>query len=147
MLFGIASILPMLAGFFWCLNSKNQAAADIRLILNTLLRPVMGSWSHRRWLCIALLAGVSEELLFRGAIQGGLESSLGTTFAWILASLLFGLAHPLSSTYFLLTTLMGAYLGGLYLVTGNLLVPMVAHAAYDYFALYAFFRRRSGNQE
>jgi membrane protease YdiL (CAAX protease family) len=48
---------------------------------------------------------------------------------------LFGLLHPITPTYAVLAALMGAYLGGVWLASGNLLVPIVAHALYDFIAL------------
>jgi membrane protease YdiL (CAAX protease family) len=53
----------------------------------------------------------------------------------ILASITFGLAHPLSRTYMVLAAAIGLYLGGLLLWTENLFVPIVTHAAYDLFAI------------
>jgi uncharacterized protein len=45
--------------------------------------------------------------------------------------------------YLWLATLIGAYLGGLYCWSGNLLVPIVAHAVYDFAALVIFLRYHS----
>jgi len=42
--------------------------------------------------------------------------------------------------YALLAGVVGLYLGGLYLLTGNLLVPIVVHALYDVVAL-GYLRR------
>jgi membrane protease YdiL (CAAX protease family) len=47
----------------------------------------------------------------------------------------FGLAHPISTTYAVLASLIGIYLGFLFVATDNLLVPIVTHAAYDFLAL------------
>jgi membrane protease YdiL (CAAX protease family) len=86
---------------------------------------------------IALCAGVGEELLFRGWLQGWLIGSLETAtplHIWsgiLLASLLFGLVHPITPTYVILASLIGIYLGWLMVATGNLLVPIAAHATYD----------------
>ena len=52
-----------------------------------------------------------------------------------ISATLFGLAHFLSATYAVIAALVGAYLGWLHLVSGNLLVPIVAHAVYDLVAL------------
>jgi membrane protease YdiL (CAAX protease family) len=57
------------------------------------------------------------------------------------ASLLFGVGHWLSASYAILASLIGAYLGTLFLLSGNLLVPMLAHAAYDVVALLVLARR------
>ena len=51
--------------------------------------------------------------------------------AWIASSVAFGFVHPVSKLYIAVTGLMGLYFGGLLLLTGNLLIPIVAHALYD----------------
>ena len=51
------------------------------------------------------------------------------------ASLLFGLMHPITRLYALLCVVIGLYRGWIWILTGNLLVPIVAHGAYDVFAL------------
>jgi hypothetical protein len=68
------------------------------------------------------------------ALTGTLDSSADYFRAisgWLAASILFGLAHPISRTYVVLATGMGLVLGALYLATGNLLSAIVAHAVYD----------------
>jgi len=88
---------------------------------------------------IALLAGLGEELLFRGLLQQGLAHAIGGVAGlWIgllLASTLFGLLHWVTATYALLAGMIGLYFGALWLVSGNLLLPIIAHAAYDFVIL------------
>lgn len=84
---------------------------------------------------VAMLAGVGEELLFRGVIQDGLSPPLGAFWALVVASLLFGLAHAVTPGYFIVASVMGAYLGWLYLLGGNLLIPVIVHALYDWIAI------------
>ena len=65
--------------------------------------------------------------------------------ALVLASGLFGACHLLTWTYAILAALIGAYLGLLWIWTGNLLTPMITHAVYDFAALVYFLRfYRSG---
>ena len=59
-----------------------------------------------------------------------------------MAALLFGAAHWLTATYALLAGLIGLYLGALFLLTENLLVPAIAHAAYDVVALSVLVRMK-----
>ncbi|MFV8571607.1 CPBP family intramembrane glutamic endopeptidase [Marinobacter sp. SBS5] len=92
-----------------------------------------------RWpvlLLLSLLAGVGEELLFRGAIQGWLLQHTGPWTAVIAASLLFGLVHYVSFTYFVMATGLGLVLGTAYQLSGSLTMVMVWHAVYDLLALY-----------
>jgi membrane protease YdiL (CAAX protease family) len=44
--------------------------------------------------------------------------------------------------YLVLAGLIGLYLGGIWLATGNLLVPIIAHAMYDFVALVYFVKTR-----
>ena len=63
--------------------------------------------------------------------SGGATSSLTVGIALVASSLVFGLFHPITKLYIFLAALMGLYFGGLVLYTGNLLVPIAAHATYD----------------
>lgn len=51
--------------------------------------------------------------------------------AWVVSSVGFGFVHPISKLYIAVTGLMGLYFGALLLLSGNLLIPIVAHALYD----------------
>ena len=96
-----------------------------------------------RWsvlVALSLLAGVGEELLFRGAIQGWLLQHTGPWTAVIAASVLFGLVHYVSFTYFVMATGLGAVLGAAYQYSQSLALVMVWHALYDMVALYCLLR-------
>lgn len=90
---------------------------------------------------VAFLAGLGEELLFRGVLQDWLAGLLGLEAALIIASIAFGLAHFITPAYFLLATLMGFYMGLLYIWTGNLLVPILVHALYDWVVIRFYLAR------
>lgn len=89
---------------------------------------------------LAVFAGVGEELLFRGAIQGWLAQHTHDVVAIVAASVLFGVVHYLSFTYFLLATGLGLVLGVAYALTDSLLLVMVWHGVYDMIALYCLRR-------
>ena len=96
---------------------------------------------------ISLVAGIGEEMLFRGLIQGAAGRWIESpAVGLVLASVVFGLAHPLTRAYIVLAGVIGAYLGGLWLATDNLLAPIVAHALYDFLAL-VYLVRRNDSQE
>ncbi|MFB6128023.1 MAG: lysostaphin resistance A-like protein [Halolamina sp.] len=87
-----------------------------------------------------LLVGPAEELLFRGTVQGLLRDSWGPRAAVAAASLVFGAIHYWSVVgggpverllYVAVAAVLGAVLGMLYEVTGNLVVPALAHGAYN----------------
>ena len=89
---------------------------------------------------LCVVAGVGEELLFRGAVQGWLAGSLGEITAIVVASLLFGLVHYISFTYFLVATGLGLLLGTAYALSDSLSLVMIWHAVYDMVALYCLLR-------
>ncbi len=91
-------------------------------------------------IALSVFAGVGEELLFRGAIQGWLAQRVHDAVAIVLASLLFGLVHYLSFTYFVLATGLGMTLGTVYALTDSLVLVMVWHGVYDMIALYCLRR-------
>lgn len=106
-----------------------------RLLIET-LGPYLAACRWHGLLLLALLAGVCEELFFRGFLQPWIESIGGPMSGLIGSNLLFALAHFITQTYALLAGLMGIYLG-LLLDAGeqrNLLIPIVVHTAYDFFA-------------
>jgi uncharacterized protein len=90
---------------------------------------------------LAACAGAAEEVVFRGVLQVWLAKSLPDGLALLLAGALFGLAHSLTRAYAVLAAVGGVYLGMLFWSTGNLLIPIVAHAAYDFVALTILVRR------
>lgn len=139
---GLLAAGPLLAGFGWTLRSAWPPLTQIRHFLDTAGRQLLGRWAVWQLGLIAALAGVCEETLFRGALQGGLSPKLGTVGAVAVASLLFGLCHAVNRPYAVAATLLGAWLGGLYALTGNLLAPMLTHAVYDFVALLWFLRWR-----
>ncbi len=53
----------------------------------------------------------------------------------ILTSILFGALHWITPTYAAIAGLIGFYLGAFMVVSGNLVVPILVHALYDFFAL------------
>ncbi|NDJ77990.1 MAG: CPBP family intramembrane metalloprotease [Chloroflexi bacterium] len=74
-------------------------------------------------LLLGLVAGIPEEILFRGAIQ--------PTLGWPLTALLFGALHAITRTYFVYATVAGLLLGGLALWRDGLWAAIAAHSAVD----------------
>lgn len=115
---------------------------DLQQVTDTLLLPALRQAPPGGLLLLAALAGIGEEWLFRGVIQGGLSAWLSPTAALLIAALLFGLAHAINLAYFVAATLAGLYLGLLYQWSGNLLLPVLVHALYDYAVCLMLLRRR-----
>lgn len=93
------------------------------LYLKMVLEPL--AWADLVWM--GLLPGLSEEFLFRGVMLPAI--GLNTTGVFF-SSLCFGVLH-LSSLqhwpYVVWATLIGFVLGASALISGNLLVPIIAH--------------------
>lgn len=90
--------------------------------------------SSQSWpvlIALAVLAGVGEELLFRGVVQGWVGQHLGMVAGTVAGAVLFGLAHAMSWSYFLVATALGGVFGIVYAVTDSLQLVMVWHAVYD----------------
>ncbi len=78
---------------------------------------------------LSITTGICEELLFRGFLIWYLALFSGISGALLLSSVLFGLAHAyLGPRTMLGAGAAGLVLGGLYLLTGSLWVPMLLHA-------------------
>jgi membrane protease YdiL (CAAX protease family) len=87
--------------------------------------------------CAALLAGICEEVLFRGAIQGTLRR-LGDRKAVIFTALLFAAFH-LNPWNFLPVFFVGVVLGTITVRAASTIPAIVAHAAFDATAFATFF--------
>jgi membrane protease YdiL (CAAX protease family) len=129
---GVLLALPPLGGLGLILRSPHARWRNLVATVADLVRPLVVGAGVGALGVLSLIAGIAEEALFRGLAQAELAAHLGWPAGIVLASVLFGLAHPISRTYVAIAALMGLYLGGLYLVTGNLAVPIVVHAVYDW---------------
>jgi len=133
---GILAAAPLLAAVLLVMLLPLRPIRELGRLTMEVIAPLMRAFSIWELAIISLLAGVGEEILFRGFVQQILlKVPLAPWIAVGLASLLFGLAHPLSVAYVVVAAGIGAYLGWLLLATDNLLVPILAHATYDFAAL------------
>ncbi|WP_347988209.1 CPBP family intramembrane glutamic endopeptidase [Methylomonas sp. AM2-LC] len=139
---GLLATLPMLIMFFVIQQLPNLAVQKIRdLLLATLGPPLY----RRHWtdlFVLSSIAGISEELLFRGVLQPWLENSFNMMTGLVASNLVFALVHAITPIYALLALLIGLYLGVSLDYQGerNLLVPMVIHALYDFVAFIVILR-------
>ena len=105
-----------------------QAMRDLQ---RTIFVPLFAPLSVPEMVAISALAGVGEEILFRGAVQA--------QFGWPIATVAFGLCHlGFSRRGWVLgawAAIAGGVLAGLAIATGGLAAPIVAHAGYDLAAL------------
>ena len=137
--FGVTAILPPLGLFWLCLKCPWRPFQTITHILDEMLVPLFRNCRLVELAIIAALAGVGEEMLFRGVIQAAVAEEIGGPHGvWLgllIAAVLFGLLHCITPTYAVLAGLIGLYLGWLWMACGNLLAPIVTHGVYDFLAL------------
>lgn len=137
---GVAASGPLLALLALLLRWPIGPLRRIERFSRRILAPMFSPCSVAELTLVAVMAGVGEEMFFRGFLQGFLAQHIGAWWALALASVLFGLLHTITPAYALMAALMGAYLGWLWMLTGDLLVPIIAHAVYDLAALVVLTR-------
>jgi membrane protease YdiL (CAAX protease family) len=147
LILGLAASIPLCALFLWMMHSSLKPLVRIRRLLSGGLRPLFGSWSLLQLGFLSALAGISEEILFRSVIQGTLTTFYGSAVGLAVASILFGSVHLITGAYGIIAAAIGLYLGLLWLAGGNLLIPIVTHAAYDFAALVYLLRVWSAERE
>ncbi len=130
-----AATVPLIAALAVCARVRAAWFEDVQALVRPLIESMFRGRGVLAVAVVSALAGVGEELLFRGVIQSGLSASFGAWPGLLVASVLFGGMHALSRAYFVLATLMGLYLGALYQATGNLLLPALVHGLYDAIAI------------
>ena len=113
-LWGGLAVVPMLAGLWVTDRLSFRPFVRLRRLVRRLVVPLFQDASVLELALISLIAGVGEELLFRGLVQDGLTTWIGGTTGICLgvaaSSLVFGLAHALTRTYAVLAALVGVYL-------------------------------------
>lgn len=136
LLTGLAVSVPLLTGLLLLRRSSGPLAKQLWDVPIELLGPALSRSSQAGLASIALMAGIGEELLFRGLLQNWLEP-VSLTMALILPNVVFGLLHCVNAVYAVAAGVTGLYFSILVqFVPGvSLFSLMVAHAFYDYVAL------------
>jgi membrane protease YdiL (CAAX protease family) len=123
---GVGTALGLSTAQWWLQHHAPDVppVARLRQLTRTLLVPMFAELA-----AISALAGLGEEIFFRGAMQPAL--------GWPIATLAFGLCHVSRRSWALglWALAAGAGLAALAILTGGLLAPIVAHAVYDFVAL------------
>lgn len=134
---GMCFIFTILDFIPWkCLKDVSEKTKDI------VCETFKNTTRFNRFL-VCTQAGIGEEILFRGFIfvvifefwPWGLEFNLNIIAAVVISSILFGLGHSVTLLYFIITGLMGAVFCLIFLWTGSLIAPIIAHALYDFYAM------------
>ncbi|MDW7675591.1 MAG: type II CAAX endopeptidase family protein [Bacillota bacterium] len=111
-----------------------KAIESFRIWSRKVVMPMLKSFDPQLLLAMGVLAGVSEELLFRGALQ--------PIIGIIAASLLFGLVHYYGKKelllYGVIATLMGLIMGAAYIYTGEIVVAILAHSSYNFLVIKSY---------
>jgi membrane protease YdiL (CAAX protease family) len=147
---GIIGTAPLVLLFLAMEYLPQKSLVDIK---DLLLRTLAPSLQQRHWtdlLLLASIAGVSEELLFRGVIQPWITASWGLTAGLYVSNIIFGLVHAVTPLYAVLVTVVGIYLSMSMDMGGgdsNLLIPIVIHSLYDFFAFIMLMRLYRTSQE
>ena len=130
---GLGGAAALAAGQAWLQYGAPRIAPVRRLreIQQRVFQPLFAPLSVAELAAISALAGVGEEIFFRGAVQ--------SAFGWPIATIAFGLCHlGLTRRGWVLgvwATAAGAGLAALAIATNGLVAPIVAHAVYDLAAL------------
>eukprot|EP00977_Amphora_coffeiformis_P024546 scaffold16171_cov161-Amphora_coffeaeformis.AAC.1 len=134
-LVGLAFALDIVEDKVPALQDVTKATQrSVLSLLGGTFKPVLGMVTAT---VLGLAAGFGEEMLFRGILQYELATRLSCAapLAVGASSILFGALHAVTPMYAALATLASVYFGFLYVVTGNLAIPILCHALYDVGAL------------
>lgn len=150
-LIGAAATLPLVVFLWRFSNSRLPFIVKFRDSQIAFFANIGFAFTPLRIALMAFGAGVSEELLFRGFLQTWLAGFSPVVVALILSNIVFGLLHMRTVLYAVIAGAVGVYLGALYLVTDNLLAPIMTHMLYDAVALEytrrAIAKYRAGGQQ
>lgn len=140
-LLGIGFTLPMVGLFMAMMRWPVGPVGKMKDLTESFIRPLMAPCTVLDLFGISILAGLGEEMLFRGVFQSALTVWLASPLLGLVgASVIFGLGHSLTWFYALFATIMGLYLGWIWMTWNNLLIVIVAHALYDFIALVLLLR-------
>lgn len=143
LIIGILGTAPLFMLFLATQQLPQRSFVAIRDLLLKTLAPQL---HQRHWtdlLLLASIAGVSEELLFRGVLQPIMTVWWGSIAGLLVSNIVFGLAHAVTPLYAILVTMVGVYLSlsmTIHSGESNLLIPIVIHSLYDFLAFIALLR-------
>ena len=138
------ALFVIVGALVWSSLQLRPKARKIREKLQNSIGALLpDSHQERFWFgAISVGAGISEELVYRGFLLLYLNlylPHLNTAERVLLTSLSFGLGHIYQGWKPAIGTgILGIALAGLYLMSGSLLLPMLVHAAMDWWGLLIF---------
>lgn len=146
-LYGAAAALPLIAAFLAMFRWPVGPLAKVKEFCEEEIVPMFNESYWSELALISLSAGVGEEMIYRGVLQATLMDWLGVGWGLVLTSAIFGVLHPSSFSYIIVMGVLGSYLGGLWILNGNLLTVMVTHAVYLLVVLGYLIRLRHSGAE
>jgi uncharacterized protein len=146
--YGVLGTIPLFLMYLALDQVSIEPVLKIRKLMLDLLGPGLSRYHWTDLFILAAIAGISEEVLFRGVMQPWMESAWGITAALIGSNVVFGLVHALTPLYALLAAMVGIYLGLSMDYGGerNLLTPVIIHGLYDFLAFMALMRSYRAGQ-
>ncbi len=92
---------------------------------------VMSGFNFFQILLISFIAGLTEEIFFRGFLQQVIEINFGLVTALIISGILFGVMHYISNVYTVYIFFVSAVFGLIFVFTENLWGAIFAHFLFD----------------
>ena len=118
---GWASPIRVLCGYIlmWCISIAIEP-------LTSILPDSQSHIGSGGWLLVSavLIAPIFEEYLFRGYIAGAIQYAYGSVAAWLLSSVIFGVAHG-QPAVMVSATMSGLVLGFYFLRSRSVMIPMI----------------------
>lgn len=132
---GAAATAPLLAFLVWFMRSQWRPVSEFRRSQIKFFSEIGFRFTRLRNVLLSLVAGVGEELLFRGVLQTLAERQFPILAAIVIPNILFAALHARTPLYALAAGLVGIYLGALFWMTESLAAAIIAHGLYDLVAL------------
>ena len=125
-IWGLAATIPMFGLFLAVNRFPIGPFQTIKQFLHEALGPSLVVCRWYDLLLVAMVAGLGEELLFRGVLH--------PLVGMFWSNVIFGVLHFITLPYALLAGLIGGYLGGLLDQSESILAPIITHGLYDFLA-------------
>lgn len=106
-------------------NFFPQSEQDYQETIQSLIKSPITSFLH-----VCIIAPVTEEILMRGFVLGGLKDTYGVTAALLISAILFAILH-FNMVQTLSAFVCGIILGLLYIKTNSVLCCIIAHSGYN----------------
>ena len=127
-------IVIMLPAVLALRSEKIRAKAGKAAKRLAFLLPSTGE-ERRWWWLVCITAGICEEVVYRGFLLHYFHVTpvhLSLTWALVVSSLIFGIGHLYQGIAGAVqTVVIGFVMGAMFVMTGNLLLPIVVHAVVD----------------